>query len=131
MSTHATTSERATPSQLAPIPQHPHTPSICRPLFVAEVEFRAAKVFTRTKRTLLVLNGAELQIIDVAALEAAEGAPPGESPAVGVLRLVNYSEVWQSGTPAPPCLCASAAQCRMQQPPPHTHTHIHPHPLLQ
>lgn len=66
----------------------------CRPLFVAEAEFKAAKYFTRVKKCMVVLTGADMLVVNVAALEA-ESASAGDM-SVGVLRLVNYHEV---------CLC--------------------------
>jgi hypothetical protein len=65
----------------------------CRPLFVAEAEFRAAKVFTRVKKCMLVLTGADVLVINVAALEAAEAAAVGGDPSLAVLRLISYREV--------------------------------------
>jgi hypothetical protein len=65
----------------------------CRPLFVAEAEFRAAKVFTRVKKCMLVLTGADMLVINVAALEAAEAAAAGGDMSLAVLRLISYREV--------------------------------------
>lgn len=65
----------------------------CRPLFVAEAEFKVAKYFTRVKKCMLVLYGAELLIVDVAALDAADSAAAAADISVAVLRLISYSEV--------------------------------------
>ncbi|WIA40973.1 hypothetical protein OEZ86_004620 [Tetradesmus obliquus] len=64
-----------------------------RPLFVAEAEFRAAKVFTRVKKCMLVLTGAEVLVLNVAALEAAEAAAAGGDMSLAVLRLISYREL--------------------------------------
>lgn len=69
----------------------------CRPLFVAEAEFRAGKVFTRSKKGMLALYGTDLHVVDVLGLEAADvasGVPGGGADVTScVLRWVNYMNV--------------------------------------
>lgn len=65
---------------------------LCRPLFVAEAELRAGKVFTRSKKGLLALYGTDLHVVDVLGLEAAESNGLADV-TQHVLRWVNYINV--------------------------------------
>jgi hypothetical protein len=59
---------------------------------VAEAEFRASKVFTRSKKGLLALYGTDLHVVDVLGLEAAESNGLADV-TQHVLRWVNYINV--------------------------------------
>jgi hypothetical protein len=65
-------------------------PLLPRPLFVAEADFRASKVFTRVKKGMLALYGTDLQVLDVEAADAAGGMADVSA---HVLRWVNYTDV--------------------------------------
>jgi len=64
-----------------------------RPLFVAEADFRATKVFTRVKKGMLALYGTDLHVVDVLGLEAADVASGLADVTSHVLRWVNYVDV--------------------------------------
>jgi hypothetical protein len=64
-----------------------------RPLFAAEADFRASKVFTRVKKGMLALYGSDLHVVDVLGLEAADVASGIADVTAHVLRWVNIADV--------------------------------------
>lgn len=85
-----------------------------RPLFVADAEYRAGKVFTRSKKGMLALYGTYLHVVDVLGLDAADGASGfaggGADVTSCVLRWVNYMNVRHPAAALQPCQAAHKGQ---------------------
>lgn len=66
---------------------------------------------------MLVLTGAEVLVLNVAALEAAEAAAAGGDMSLAVLRLISYREVrTPRGWPMlKSCLCYAVHNCAEQR----------------
>ena len=77
-------------------------------MFVAEAEFRASKVFTRSKKGMLALYGTDMHVVDVLGLEAADVSSGSADAASHVLRWVHYIDVSAFG---PPCHITDSPSC--------------------